>query len=223
MFEPRRGKESSYLVPLLLISALVLMAVGGIGYRWMVPTSRGMSSQQAALLIAAYLKAQDPATVHFHHGQVMPSVDENSMDPYYRLLEKAGVVKFLGRAEGGGITVALTPEGEHQLAEISGAVKTHNSDGTEAYTVPLAERQLVAISKVTMLGPDVAKVEFTWKWAPNTLGEAFDASGPIVKSFNKRDRTILIQKYGANFYRRGATRATVTFMRTDTQWRITAE
>jgi len=152
MFEPRRGKQSSYLVPLLLISALVLMAVGGIGYRWMVPRSRGMSSQQATSLIAAYLKAQEPPTVHFHHGQVMPSVDENPMDPHYRLLEKAGVVKSLGRAEGGGITVALTPEGEHQLAEISGAVKTHNSDGTEAYTVPLAERQLVAISRSRCLG-----------------------------------------------------------------------
>jgi hypothetical protein len=150
----------------------------------MAPTSRRMSSQQAALLIAAYLKAQEPATVHFHHGQVMPSVDENPMDPHYRLLEKAGMVK-LGKTGCRRITVALTPEGEHQLAEISGAVKTHNSDGTEAYTVPLAERQLVAISRVTMLGPDVAKVEFTWKWAPNTLGEAFDASGPIVKSFNK--------------------------------------
>ncbi|MFI5108598.1 MAG: hypothetical protein ACHP78_07120, partial [Terriglobales bacterium] len=100
---------------------------------------------------------------------------------------------------------------------------TKNSDGSDAYTVPLAEHQLAAVSKVTMSGRDVAVVQFTWKWTPNELGNAFDAAGPLVKSFNTWDRSTLIQKYGVAFYHVEPAQAALTFVRADKGWKLAAE
>ncbi len=222
MFEEelKLQKESSYFIPLALVLVLIAVIVGAIGY-WVVP-GKSLSQEQAAGLVSAFLKGEGPATVHFHVGVLQPSVDEKIRDPHYRLLEKAGILK-LGKAKGADISVAFAPEGERKLAAIPGVVKTRNSDGTDAYTVPLAERQLAAVSKVTMSGRDVAHVQFTWKWAPNELGNAFDASGPLVKSFNTWDRSTLIQKYGVAFYHVEPAQAALTFVRGDKGWKLAAE
>jgi len=222
MFEEelKLQKESSYFIPLALVLVLIAVIVGAIGY-WVVP-SKSLSQEQAAGLVSAFLKGEGPATVHFHIGVLPPSVDEKIRDPHYRLLEKAGILK-LGKAKGADISVAFAPEGERKLAAISGVVKTRNSDGTDAYTVPLAERQLAAVSKITMSGRDVAYVQFTWKWVPNQLGNAFDASGPLVKSFNTWDRSTLIQKYGVAFYGVEPAQAALTFVRGDKGWKLAAE
>jgi len=222
MFEEelKLQKESSFLIPLVLVLVLIAVIVGAIGY-WVVP-GRSLSQQQAAGLVSAYLKGEGPATIHFHVGVLKPSVDEKIRDPHYRLLEKAGILK-LGKSKGEAVSVALAPEGERRLAAIPGVVKTRNPDGSDAYTVPLAERQLVAVSKVTMTGRDVAAVQFTWKWAPNELGNAFDAAGPLVKSFNIWDRSTLIQNYGVAFYHVEPAQAALTFVRGDKGWRLAAE
>ncbi|HYN16075.1 MAG TPA: hypothetical protein VES66_09860 [Terriglobales bacterium] len=221
MFEEelKLQKESSYFVPLVMVLVLIAVIVGAIGY-WVVPHS--LSQPQAAGLVSAYLKGQGPATVHFHVGVLKPSVDEKIRDPHYRLLEKAGILK-LGKAKGDTVSVAFAPEGERKLAAIPGVVKTRNSDGSDAYTVPLADRQLAAVSKVTMSGRDVAYVQFTWKWAPNELGNAFDAAGPLAKSFNTWDRSTLIQNYGVAFYHVEPAQASLTFVRGDKGWRLAAE
>ncbi len=223
MFEEeiKLQKESSYLVPLVLVVGLIVVIVGSIGY-WVFPTKKALDSNQAAALVTAFLKDQGPATVHFHTGLVQPSVDEKTRDPHYRLLEKAGVLR-VGKLKGAALPVALTPEGERQLAGIPGVIKTKNPDGTDAYTVPLAERELASITSVTMNGRDVAFVRFTWKWAPNKLGDAFEASGPLVKSFNTWERSTLIEKYGAAFYRVEPVQASLTFVRSAKGWNIAAE
>jgi hypothetical protein len=222
MFEEelKLQKESSYFIPLALVLVLIAVIVGAIGY-WVVP-NHSLSQQQAAALISAFLKGEGPATVHFHIGVLKPSMDEKVRDPHYRLLEKAGILK-LGGGKGETISVALAPDGERKLAAIPGVVKTKNPDGTDAYTVPLAERQLVAVSNVTMSGRDVARVQFTWTWAPNELGNAFDAAGPLVKSFNTWDRSTLIQNYGVAFYHVEPTQAALTFVRGDKGWKLAAE
>ena len=133
---------------------------------------------------------------------VKGSVDDKPHDPNYKLLEKAGLIK-LGKDTGayGTITpVALTLEGQRLLGEIPGVTKTKEKDGTDIYLIPIAERKLVGISNVKMINPERAVIDFTWKWEPNKLGNLFDASGSMVKSFNTWDRATLIQKYGANFY-----------------------
>lgn len=222
MFEEelKLQRESSFVIPLVLVLALVAVIVGAIGY-WVVP-GHSLSQQQAAGLVSAYLKGQGPATVHFHVGVLKPSVDEKIRDPHYRLLEKAGILK-LGPAKGDAISVAFAPGGERKLAAIPGIVETKNSDGSTGYTVPLAERELTAVSKVTMSGRDIAYVQFTWKWAPNELGNAFDAAGPLVKSFNTWDRSMLIQNYGVAFYHVEPAQAALTFVRADKGWKLAAE
>ena len=134
MFEEeiKLQRESSY-IPLALVVVLIAVIVGTIGY-FVVP-SKSLSQEQAAGLVSAYLAGQGPATVHFHVGVLQPSVDEKIRDPHYRLLEKAGILK-LGKSKGEKISVAFAPEGERRLAAIPGVVKTKNSDGTDAYTVP---------------------------------------------------------------------------------------
>jgi hypothetical protein len=152
----------------------------------------------------------------------MPSVDEKPRDPHYRLLEKIGVVKT-AKTSGGGTMVTVTPLGERLTASIPGFKKWKNADGTTSYAIPVAERQLVDVSKITMNGVNDAIVEYTWKWVPNKLGDDFDAAGSLVKSFNTWDRATLIDKYGADFYHGDPTRASVNLVRTDKGWKIATE
>lgn len=218
--EVKLQKESSYFIPLALVIVLIAVIVGTVVYA--VKPGRSLSQDQAAALVSGFLKGEGPATVHFHVGVLEPSVDEKIRDPHYRLLEKAGILK-LGTAKGDAIRVTLTPDGQRRLASIPGVVKTKNSDGTDAYTVPLAERQLAAVSKITISNRDVAYVQFTWQWAPNDLGNVFDAAGPTVKSFNTWDRSTLIQKYGVAFYHVEPAQATLTFVRADKGWKLSAD
>jgi len=222
MFEEelKLQKESSYFIPLALVLVLIAVIVGTVFYA--VMPARSLSQAQAAGLVTAFLQSEGPATVHFHVGELQPSVDEKIHDPHYRLLEKAGILK-LGPAKGDAIQVAFTPEGERQVAAIAGVVKTKNSDGSDAYTVPLAERRLAAVTKITMSNRDVAYVQFAWQWAPNALGNAFDAAGPLVKSFNTWDRSTLIQNYGVAFYHVEPAQASLTFVRADKGWKLAAE
>jgi hypothetical protein len=163
-----------------------------------------------------------PATINVHVGKVTASVAVKPHDPNYRLLEKAGLVK-LGKDQGAVTPVMLTPKGETQFQEIVGVVKTKEEDGTESYTVPIASRRLVEISKITMTNPSHAIVDYTWKWEPNQLGEVFDASGPLVKSFNTWERGTLIDKYGAKFYHADPTKTTLTLAKVGKHWEISAE
>jgi hypothetical protein len=98
-----------------------------------------------------------------------------------------------------------------------------DKDGTDIYFVPLAERKLDKISNITMKSPTIAQVEYRWKWEPNKIGEMFEASGSLVKSFNTWDRATLIQKYGANFYHAEPTSASITLVRGDKGWQVATE
>ena len=77
----------------------------------------------------------------------------------------------------------MTPAGEKLLGEIKGVDKGKNSDGNTTYVVPLAERKIVAIDKITMIKPHLARVDYTWKWEANRLGKEFDASGDAGTQF----------------------------------------
>ncbi len=149
-------------------------------------------------------------------------MDDRPGDPHYRLLEKVGIVK-LQKAKGGASIVALTPKGEALLKQILGVKESKEKDGTEAYVVPLAERKLVTVSNVTMTGTGRAKVQFTWQWETNALGESFDASGPALKSFNTWDRGTLIQKYGAAFYHEAPKAVVIAVEKADKGWQLASE
>ena len=61
------------------------------------------------------------------------------------------------------------------------------------------------------------------KFAKLPLGNLFDASGTMVKSFNTWDRSTLIQKYAANFYHGDATRVSLSLVKGDNGWQIATE
>jgi hypothetical protein len=222
--EMEMEKHQSSVVPLLLIVTLILAIVGMSGY-YVLQSRKVLGSQEAANIASDVLKMQGPATLKFHTGILKSSVDDKPHDPHYRLLEKAGLVQ-VGKDTGPYKTItpiALTQQGKRLLDEIPGVTKNSEKDGTEIYAVPLAERKLVAVSKINMISPSRAMVEITWKWEPNKLGNLFDASGSMVKDFNTWDRAILIQKYGADFYHADPTRVTLAMMKGDKGWQISNE
>ena len=206
-------KRESSVVPLLLIVAMIIAIVGTAGY-FVWQNKQVLSNADAGAAITSVLQNQGPATISFHAGMVKPSVNEKPEDPHYRLLEKAGIVK-LGKGANRVYPVAITSQGEKLLAEIPGVLKSKEKDGTDLYVVPLAERRLVEISKVTMNSPTRATVIYSWKWEANKLGNLFDASGSLVKGFNTWDRATLIDKYGANFYRADPTKVQIVLTKPD--------
>lgn len=200
MFEDeiKMEEKSSNVMPLLMALALIVAIVGGIGY-FILESKRTLTQQEATQVVGDLLKLQGPAKVHFHAGgQIQPSMDEKPFDPHYRLLEKVGVIT-LGKPTYKGLAVKITPQGLDELKKC-GATDEKNADGTDAYTVPLATRKLIAVSKVDMTRPGMARVEYSWNWEPTVLGKEFDANSKAMSTLSVWDRTLLIQKYGADFY-----------------------
>lgn len=206
-------KRESSVVPLLLIVTMIVCVVGVAGY-YVWQNKQVLSNADAGNAISAVLRQQGPATVRFHVGLVKPSVAEKPADPHFKLLEKCGVVK-LGKAKNEVYPVTLTTDGGKLLADIAGVSKVKEKDGTDMYVVPLAERRLVEVSKVTMNSPTRATVVYSWKWEPNRLGNMFDASGSMVKSFSTWERATLIDKYGADFYHADPAKVQIVLTKTD--------
>ena len=214
-------KESS-VIPLILVLVLAGLILGGIGgvVYMVVQTKRGLPVQDAAAVLTQSLKQEAPAAVHFRTGMVKSSVSEKPADPHYKLLEKLGVITFKAQKDGRNFQITLTPDGAKRLAALAAVDKTEEKDGTISYTVPLAERRLVEVSKVTMDGPSTARVIYSWKWEPNEFGNAFDAAGTYVKGFNQWDRATLIQKYSADFYHGEPVRTAAVLNKKGGQWTV---
>jgi hypothetical protein len=225
MFEQEIEMEqkSSTVVPLLLILALAGVIVGTAGY-WFVQSKKVLTQQEATSVVTAVLKAQGPAVLKFHTGAVKSSINEKPRDPHYKMLEKAGLVT-VARVKGKDIyNIALTPRGEKTLTAFPEFQKAQEKDGTTLMAVPLARRQLVEINKVTMNGPSMARVEYTWKWDPTPVGDMFDANGQLIKSFNLWETQSLIEKYGANFYHGDARKVAVNVVKNDKgSWQVMSE
>jgi len=214
-------QEQSSVVPLLLITVLILVIVGSVGY-FLWDNRQVLTVQEANGIVSAALTASGPTTIYFETGMVTPSDRTKPRDPNYRLLEKAGFLK-LGKEKSVKFPVELTSAGKQQLQALAGVQRSARKDGVEAYTVPIARRTLIQLGNITMKGPRRATVEFTWKWETNSWGDVFDASGPMVKSFNTWERATLIDKYGAKYYHAEPTKAVLAVVKTDTGWRIQEE
>lgn len=227
MFEQelQMEKQESSIVPLLLIVALILTIVGVAGY-YLLQNRKVLTMQEATQVATSALKDQGPVTLRFHTGLVKSSVDDNPQGPHYRLLEKAGLIA-IGKAQGTYKTtypIALTTAGQQFLKRIEGVTTAKEKDGTDVYLVPVAERQLVAVSNIKMLSPTRANIIISWTWKTTPLGELLDAGGPTVKAFNTWDRSTLIDKYGANFYHAAPTEVTLGLAKADNgTWGIATE
>lgn len=214
-------KRESSVVPLLLIVALIVTIVS-VSIYFLLENRKVLTAEEATPIVVSALEAQGPVIFHFHTGIIKGSVEEKPHDPHYRLLEKAGFVK-IGKDIEWKTPVSLTPKGQAFLAELDGVQKSQDKDKTEIYSIPIAQRKLVAVTHITMQSPSRALVEYTWTWQTNKLGEMLDASGPMVKDFNTWDRATLIQKYGAAFYKEGPTKVVLALAKTDKGWQIAVE
>lgn len=214
-------KRTSSFGPLLMVAFLIIAVVGGLGY-FLYQQKRGLPKEEAAATVTAILNERGPATVSFHVGDVVSSIDDSPTDPHYRLLQKAGILK-IAKAKGRATPIALTPEGEKQITEIPEFAKVKEEDGTLLYRVPLAQRKLISIDNVKMLNPSSARVDYTWKWESNALGTLFDASGKSVKSFATYDRAMLIEKHGADFYGAAPTKNSIVLVKGDKGWKVMQE
>ncbi len=226
MFEQELELEqkSSSIVPLLLILALAGVIIGTAGY-WFMQSKKVLTQPEAMTVVTDLLKAQGPAVLTFHSGAVKPSINEKPRDPHYKMLEKAGLVKVTtakGKSEI--YNIALTAKGQSELTAFPEFRKVEEKDGSLALTVPLARRKLVEVSKITMNGPSMARVEYVWKWEPTSLGDVFDANGQMIKGFNIWETQTLIQKYGANFYHGDSKKVVVNLVKTDKgSWQLMSE
>jgi hypothetical protein len=216
----KESKSFSFTSPLLYIFLVIVLVMAGAAY-WLFSQKRDLTPDQAKVVMQEILKSKGPSFVRFRVGTVKASIDEKPRDPHYKLLEKAGFVK-LANAKDGAVQVTLTPLGEGTFSRIQGFDKSKNADGTESFMVPLATRDLVSIDKVVTTGPNSARVDFTWKWIPNKVGEIFDATSPQVQTFNTWDRATLIKSYGVDFYKQ-ETKAAVNLVRTPKGWTMAVE
>ncbi len=192
-------KEGGGFGPVIVIVLMVGLIVGGIGYMvWQ--STRTLKPEEATKVLTAALQQQRPASVRFQTGHLKYSNSVDSLtDPQYKLLEKLGIITTKTEKDGS-MTVALTADGEKRISAVPELKKKDDKDGTILYVVPLARRSLVKVEKINKLGPTAAEVEYAWKWEPNELGNDFDAAGPAVQAFGTYERSVLIQKYGADFY-----------------------
>ncbi len=203
-------RKSSNFMPVLLILALVLVVGGTIVY--FVKGARDvLTVPVATTAINQMLQEQQPPTIRFSTGTVVSSLNEKPLDPHYKLLAKLGIVTTKPKGYNS-LIVVLNPAGDKLFSQITGVQQAINRDKTVTYLVPLAQRKLVEVDKVTMIKPHLAQVDYTWKWAPNRLGTEFDASGSVVKSFATWDRATLIKSYGVDFYSAPPTKASVVLV-----------
>lgn len=216
-------KKESSVVPLLLILCLTGVIVGSIGY-WVLQMRNVLTPEQATTVVSDILKKQGPVVLIIHSGKVEASINERPHDPHYKLLEKAGLVKTADIKGKDLVDITLTPAGEKMFSEIPEFRSSENKDGTKSLFLPVASKQVVAITKVTMSGPNIANVEYTWKWAPTPVGDIFDADSKLVKSFNIWETQTLISKYDVNYYHGEPSKAVVRMVRGDNnQWRVAGE
>lgn len=211
-------EKSGNFMPLVLILGLVIV-VGGTIFYFVKGAREVLSVPVATTAVNQIMAAQSPSTVRFSTGTVVSNMNEKPLDPHYKLLAKAGIVTTKPKGYNS-LIVALNPAGEKLFSQIGGVQKVTNPDKTVTYIVPLAERKLVEVNKVTMIKPHLAQVDYTWKWVPNRLGQEFDASGSLVKSFSTWDRSTLIKSYGVDFYGAAPTKASIVLMEgNDGNWK----
>jgi len=150
------------------------------------------------------------------HSRCFATTGNRAVTTASRSLWKRGSFGCAEKSSATKETTISTPGGTTTTTVTKEVEKT----GETEYTVPLASRQLVAVNKITMENPTHATVEYTWKWQPNRAGEFFDAGQPLVKGFETWDRTVLINKYGADFFHADPKSVVLKAAKTDEGWGV---
>jgi hypothetical protein len=203
---------------MLLLLALIAGMIGTLVY-FIVRARVQVTPDQAAPVMSADLKARKPPVAEFRTGVTWYTETWGTSGAQYRLLQRAGVLRVESRQHGEKVEISLTPKGEQMLSQTPGVKKEKQSEMT-AYTVPLASRVLVKVDRVTMINPDLARVEYTWKWVPNQFGDIFDSDGTLMKKMDVYERGYLIQNAGANTYHGAVRKDAVDIAHNDKGWSV---
>ena len=214
-------KKNSSILPLLLM-VMLIVGIVGVSLYFVMESRKVLSAAEATPTVLALLDGQKAPALHIQTGSIKADVSDKLREPHYRLLVNEGYLK-IGKASGSKTPVSLTPQGQAFLAEVTGVKQSKDKDGNTEYIVPLAQKKLLEIGKITMNGPSKAVVEYSWKWETTKAGDLFDAAGPAVKRFNTWERSTLIDKYGANFYREGPTRVATALTKNYYGWKVSTE
>ncbi len=197
MFEEeiKMEERSSSVGPMLLIVAVCLTIVGTAIYVTM-EARKGMSQAEAKRAVAAML-AQRPAILHFHTGLLTYKTDQKVAEPQYSLMERAQLITIEKRDNG--VEVDLTEAGAKMVNSIAGTTHAKEADGTTEYLVPLATREVVAVTGVNVISPSSANIHYTWKWRPTAMGDVFDLAGSYASGLDVWERAELA-KDGADLF-----------------------
>ena len=98
-------------------------------------------------------------------------------------------------------------------------------EAAQETVIPTAKKEFIEVTGITSLGPNDARVEFTYKWLPNTFGRALDPSTAEFRELPADLQNSLKETkdpYGGT-YEAGwgnARRGFATFKKYDDGWRI---
>jgi len=209
-------KEGSPFGPILIVLLLVGLFVGGIGL--VVFQSREMlKPAEATAALKARIDSAAPVTVAFRTGKISYAAADKPTDPQYLLLEKAGILKIARITKGTDFAaqVDLTPAGKDFIASLPGVKGVPDKENTTEYVLPLASRKLVSVDKITKLGQRKYEVQYTWKWQTTKAGDLFDIDGQVVQKLQSYDRSMLIDRHGADYYHHSPAQATIQLTKAD--------
>jgi hypothetical protein len=211
-------KEGSSFGPILVVLLFVGLFVGGIGIV-IFQSRQTLKPEEATAALDAKMKSA-PVTVTFHTGKVSYAAADKPNDPQYLLFEKAGILKVTKITKGTDFAaqVDLTPAGKELLASLPNVKGVPDKDNTTGYTLPLASRKLVSVDKITKLNRHKYQVQYTWTWQTTKVGDMFDIAGKLVQELPSYDRSLLIDKHGANFYHGAPSQSTILLTKEDTGW-----
>lgn len=204
-------KEGSSFGPILIIFLLIALFIGGFGVV-IYQNKQTIKPEEASAIVESRLKAGGPVQLAFDIGNVSYS----ALDPQYKLLEKAGILK-IGKIKGYSYPVELTAAGKELIASFPDVKGVPDKNGT-TYTLPLASRKLVSIGKITKLGQQRVQIQYTWAWETTKAGEMFDIPGKLVQGLSVYERGVLIDQHGAKYYHAAPTETAIVLEKSDKGW-----
>ena len=115
----------------------------------------------------------------------------------YAVLHRAGIIKLssVGRSREAFTTkrgdkifkeIGAKPIELENFVKVSGQVHCN----IRTWAVPVAHKEVTGV-KITDTGSNTYEVVYTWKWKPNSLGEAFQVDGPVYKQLSMREQDSL--------------------------------
>lgn len=168
---------------------LLLIAITSIAC-----SEKTLNPERAASLIADLDGFKRHAHVAIHVGVPFRSISrclsqaEAERTPLNQFAVDRGWVRYDTREAIVGVgmkascpALALTPAGEAASAQWSRG-RGGRSEGT-SWAVPIGQRELVGVTRLTTAPDESIQVEFDWKWTPRETGKALEKAVPTAKAF----------------------------------------